>query len=130
MMRTAVWPAPWNIRSTSRTTRCPTWMSGAVGSMPSLTRSFSPAARRRRRFASSWISTAWSRSRFQRERSLMLEPGLLVVEVGGRVGWDHGQEDERRGLPEGGDQQRPEHRLADRVVDLDLGAVGRPLHRL
>src|SRR3984893_13742005 len=107
------------------------WMSGAVGSMPSLTRSLSPASRRRRRFASSWISTARSRSRFQMSLGpLMLEPGLLGVEEGRRIVRDDQGEDQLGGRPDGTDEGRTEHRLADHIVDLDLGPVGRSLDRL
>src|SRR5260221_11679842 len=131
MMRTAVWPSSWNIRRTSSTTRWPTWMSGAVGSMPSLTRSLSPASRRRRRFASSWISTARSRNRCQSEGlPLMLDPRLLAVEVARRVLGDHGQEDELGEAPQRAEERRSEDRLGDGVVDLDLGAVRRSLVRL
>src|SRR3954470_3572269 len=44
MMRTTVWPASWNSRSFWRTTVWPRWMSAAVGSSPSLTRSGRPPA--------------------------------------------------------------------------------------
>src|SRR5258707_677646 len=39
MISTTTWPASWNSRSLPRTTAWPRWMSGAVGSMPSFTRS-------------------------------------------------------------------------------------------
>src|SRR3954447_8072379 len=52
-MRTTVWPASWNSRSFRRTTVWPTWMSGAVGSMPSLTRSGRPSASACASFAAS-----------------------------------------------------------------------------
>src|SRR3954451_8146137 len=41
-MRTTVWPRSWNSRSFCRTTVCPRWMSAAVGSRPSFTRSRRP----------------------------------------------------------------------------------------
>ena len=44
MMSTARWPASWNSRSLPSTTVCPRWMSGAVGSTPSFTRSGRPRA--------------------------------------------------------------------------------------
>ena len=42
MIRTAVCPSSWNWRSLRSTTAKPRWMSDAVGSMPSLTRSERP----------------------------------------------------------------------------------------
>ena len=39
-----MWPASWNSRSLPRTTVWPRWMSGAVGSIPSFTRSGRPAS--------------------------------------------------------------------------------------
>ena len=70
MISTTVCPASWKARSLFRTTQWPRWMSGLVGSTPSLTRSGCPrraarragprAARRRRRqeraAASLWSS--------------------------------------------------------------------------
>ena len=44
MMSTARWPASWNSRSLPSTTAWPRWMSGAVGSTPSLTRRGRPNA--------------------------------------------------------------------------------------
>ena len=44
MISTTVWPASWKARSFSSTTQCPRWMSGLVGSIPSLTRSGLPEA--------------------------------------------------------------------------------------
>ena len=58
MIITAVWPAAWNWRSFSRTTTWPRWMSGAVGSMPSLTRSGRPSSRRRSSSPAGSTSTA------------------------------------------------------------------------
>src|SRR3954471_7215426 len=46
MIRTTTWPASWNSRSLVSTTVCPRWMSGAVGSIPSFTRSGRPSFRR------------------------------------------------------------------------------------
>src|SRR5215472_16269463 len=65
MITTTVWPASWNARSVSSTTRWPTWMSGAVGSSPSLTRRRSPRRRRSQRWSATWISTARPRSHCQ-----------------------------------------------------------------
>ena len=42
MISTTVWPRSWNSRSFCSTTVKPRWMSGAVGSIPSLTRSGRP----------------------------------------------------------------------------------------
>ena len=42
MISTAMWPRSWNRRSRRSTTAKPRWMSEAVGSMPSLTRSGAP----------------------------------------------------------------------------------------
>src|SRR3954451_17739058 len=42
-IRTTLWPWSWNSRSFCRTTVWPRWMSGAVGSRPSLTRSCRPS---------------------------------------------------------------------------------------
>ena len=44
MISTTRCPSCWNCASLVSTTTCPRWMSGAVGSMPSFTRSGSPAA--------------------------------------------------------------------------------------
>src|ERR1019366_7158366 len=45
MINTTRWPASWNWRSLTRTTAWPRWMSGAVGSIPSFTRSGRPSSR-------------------------------------------------------------------------------------
>src|SRR5918999_4698176 len=42
MISTTWWPRSWNSRSLRRTTVWPRWMSGVVGSTPSLTRSAGP----------------------------------------------------------------------------------------
>src|SRR3954452_15500638 len=42
-IRTTLWPRSWNSRSFCRTTVWPRWMSGAVGSRPSLARSWRPS---------------------------------------------------------------------------------------
>ena len=42
MRKTTRWPRSWNSRSFRRTTVCPRWMSGVVGSTPSFTRSGRP----------------------------------------------------------------------------------------
>src|SRR3954449_12739042 len=64
MIRTTVWPSSWNSRSFSRTTVCPRWMSGAVGSMPSFTRKGSPRASCRSSSPAGSASTAL-RSRYR-----------------------------------------------------------------
>src|SRR3954451_1337853 len=59
MIRTTVWPRSWNSRSFRRNTVWPRWMSGAVGSIPSLTRSGRPSASCRSRAPSGSASTAF-----------------------------------------------------------------------
>ncbi len=58
MISTTVWPRSWNSRSFCSTTVKPRWISGAVGSMPSLTRSGRPCASLARRPPSGRQSTA------------------------------------------------------------------------
>src|SRR4029079_13810384 len=43
-MSTAMWPASWNARRRRKTNAKPRWMSGPVGSIPSLARSGRPSA--------------------------------------------------------------------------------------
>src|SRR5215218_619096 len=50
MISTTLWPSSWNSRSLRSTTVWPRWMSGVVGSTPSLTRSG--------RFSASWRSSS------------------------------------------------------------------------
>src|SRR4051812_39101440 len=56
-MRTTWWPASWNSRSFWRTTTWPRWMSAAVGSIPSFTRSGRPSSSLRSRAPSGRAST-------------------------------------------------------------------------
>src|SRR5438270_6903039 len=53
MIRTTRWPRSWNSRSLRRTTVCPRWMSGAVGSMPNLNRNGRPSREAPASFSSS-----------------------------------------------------------------------------
>src|SRR6266540_1205846 len=57
-MSTATWPASWKARSRRRTSAKPRWMSGPVGSIPSLTRSGLPRASLRSSSPSGSTSTA------------------------------------------------------------------------
>src|SRR4029079_5421491 len=68
MIITATWPAAWNWRSFSRTTTWPSWMSGAVGSLQSVTRSGRALPRRR------WTAPAGSTSTDPRVRPFAASP--------------------------------------------------------
>src|SRR3954447_8678190 len=59
MIRTTVCPKSWNSRSFSRTTVCPRWISGAVGSIPSFTRKGPPFASWRSSSPAGSASTAF-----------------------------------------------------------------------
>src|SRR4051794_27368009 len=59
MISTTVWPSSWNSRSFWRTTVWPRWMSGAVGSIPSFTRSGRPSPSLRSRAPDGSASTAF-----------------------------------------------------------------------
>src|SRR3954447_25076459 len=59
MIRTTVCPKSWNSRSFSRTTVCPRWISGAVGSIPSFTRKGRPFASWRSSSPAGSASTAF-----------------------------------------------------------------------
>src|SRR5438105_12549046 len=120
MMATTVWPSSWKARSTSRTARWPMCMSGAVGSSPSLIRSFSPRSSRARRWSATWISTArsWSISHNRTEGEAPL-PRPLPSEWGG----EPLAPTTPRSLPKAGavlPAQLPADRLQLRV-DLDVG---------
>ena len=68
-----MWPRSWNSRSLRRTTVWPRWMSGAVGSIPSFTRSGRPSP--------SWRSSAPSgrQSTAFRARKRAASPGESVI---------------------------------------------------
>ncbi len=81
------WPASWNSRSLPSTTACPRWMSGAVGSIPSLTRSGRPSARSALAASPRARRRAGCRRRCAASRAASL--GGLVGGVGGSR---HGRE--------------------------------------
>src|SRR5258708_19073377 len=122
-MRTTVWPASWNARRASSTTRWPTWRSGAVGSRPSLTRSDSPRSRRDRRCPSTWISTARFRRRSNNSRLIALGVDWAWAEVDLRVGRQHRLEDRDNRLPERPHEGHRDMRAVDGVADALLRRV-------
>src|SRR3954470_13256665 len=79
MIRTTLWPRSWNSRSFCRTTVCPRWMSGAVGSIPSFTRSGRPSAS----FASSSpFGSASAAFRVRKEAAESIRPNARLLPRG------------------------------------------------
>src|SRR6266571_1158290 len=126
MMRTAVCPSSWKARSTSSTTRWPTWMSGAVGSMPSLTRSLSPRSRRPRRWSATSISTARSRSQSKSESDKLRLGYWAAAEVLVWVAGKHRCEDGDDRPVDGADHRHRELRCVDCIPDVCLRARDLP----
>src|SRR3984885_12226605 len=82
MINTTVWPRSWNSRSFWRTTVKPRWMSGAVGSIPSFTRSGRPSPSSRSSSPSGRQSTAFRVSHAAASRAPAMagaEPGRGAV---------------------------------------------------
>src|SRR5256885_14233394 len=105
------------MRRVSSTTRWPTCRSGAVGSRPSFTRSLSPRASRARRWSSTWISTARSRSRSKND-TLKLKSGYgAAAEVLIRVVGQNRRKDGDHGFADVVDQRHEQVRIFHGVVE-------------
>src|SRR3954471_4842875 len=79
MIRTTLWPRSWNSRSFCRTTVCPRWMSGAVGSIPSFTRSGRPSASLA---SSSPFGSASAAFRVRKEAAESIRPNARLLPRG------------------------------------------------